>query len=437
MDPPDELRDMRRTHLASVMGPDLDGADVTVMGWVAAVRSHGNITFVTIRDRSGPIQIIAKKGKCDDTIRARMSALKPHTSVAVRGAAAAAPKAPGGVEVAPAELRVLSEATRTPPFEPAAVTVRNIDTRLEVRCIDLRREPLRHVFGARTEVLRAMRDYFYESGFTEISTPKVIASATEGGSALFPIFYYDKEAFLAQSPQLYKEQLVMSFESVFEIAPIFRAESSRTNRHLAEANSVDMEEAFVDYSDIMDRATELVRRAAGAVREYSDRHPEAGYDTPDLEHIPRYTYDTLADRIRDETDAKMEWGDDLHPSWLRKLKLEGPYFITDWPLGPKPFYVKPVAGNPQISESFDMMWGDLELSSGSTRLTSREELERNISNKGMGVDAFKSHLDAFEFGMPPHAGCGIGLERLMMVLTGTENIRDAIFYPRDADRLTP
>ena len=129
-------------------------------------------------------------------------------------------------------MRVLSAASRTPPFEPATVSVPNIDTRLEVRCIDLRREPLRHMFGARTAVLRAVREYFYGNGFTEISTPKMIASATEGGSALFPIFYYDKEAFLAQSPQLYKEQLTMSFERVFEVSPIFRAEPSRTNRHL-------------------------------------------------------------------------------------------------------------------------------------------------------------------------------------------------------------
>lgn len=433
----DILGGLRRTHLSSDMSPELDGIDVTVMGWVAAVRSHGNIAFLTIRDRTGPIQVIAKKGKCDDTIREQLSSLRIHTSVAVQGRISASPRAPRGVEVTPTHLRVLSVATGTPPFEPAAVTIQNIDTRLEVRCIDLRREPLRHIFAARTAVLQRIRDYFYENGFTEISTPKMIASATEGGSALFPIFYYDKEAFLAQSPQLYKEQLVMSFESVFEISPIFRAEASRTNRHLAEANSIDMEEAFVDYIDIMDRASELVRRSADAVGEYARQNPDAGYDIPDMHDIPQYTYAQLADRIRDKTDARMEWGDDIHPSWLRKLNMTGPYFITDWPLGPKPFYVQSKPDDPGLSESFDMMWGDMEISSGSTRITNRSELERNIKNKGMNVATFGSHLNAFEFGMPPHAGCGIGLERLMMVLTGTENIRDTTFYPRDADRLTP
>jgi aspartyl-tRNA synthetase len=437
MAPSEELGDIRRTHLSSDMDPALDGEDVVVMGWVAAVRSHGNITFATVRDRTGPIQIVAKKGICDDAIRAALARTKPHSSVAVRGRASASARAPGGVEIIPNTMSVLSAASRTPPFEPATVSVPNIDTRLEVRCIDLRREPLRHIFGARTAVLRAIREYFYGNDFTEISTPKMIASATEGGSALFPIFYYDKEAFLAQSPQLYKEQLTMSFERVFEISPIFRAEPSRTNRHLAEAISIDMEEAFVDYNDVMDRTVEVVRRAAGAVQEYAERNPGAGYDIPDTAEVPRYTYEELAGRIRDETDLRMTWGDDLHPSWLRRLGLDGLYFITDWPMGPKPFYVKTRQDDPRVSESFDLMWGDLELSSGSTRMNDRDGLEQNMRNKGMKTASFAHHLGAFEYGVPPHAGCGIGLERLMMALTGTENIRDATFYPRDVDRLTP
>ena len=228
----------------------------------------------------------------------------------------------------------------------------------------------------------------------------------------------------------------MSFEKVFEIAPIFRAEPSRTNRHLAEAISIDMEEAFVDYTDIMDRTEEVVRRAAGAVVAYAADNPEAGFEVPGADSIPRYTYEELAGRIRD-AGFKMEWGDDLHPSWLRKAGLEGLYFICDWPMGPKPFYVKRGAADPRVSESFDLMYGDLELSSGSTRIERREDLERNMRDKGMNADSFAHHLGAFEYGMHPHAGCGIGLERLMMALTGTPNIRDTTFYPRDVDRLRP
>ena len=431
----ESLGAMRRTHTSAELAPSLDGEEVIVMGWTAAIRSHGNITFATIRDYTGPVQIVAKKGGCDDELRSRLASAKVHSSLAVRGRASASARAPGGVEVVPSELRLLSTAGRTPPFEPAAVSIPNIDTRLEARCIDLRREPLRHMFGARTAVLRAVREYFYGNDFTEISTPKIIASATEGGAALFTIFYYDKQAFLAQSPQLYKEQLTMSFERVFEVAPIFRAEASRTNRHLSEAISIDMEEAYVDYNDIMDRTAEAVRLAAGAVQEYAARNPGAGYTIPDTLDIPRYTYAELADRIQGD-GYHMEWGDDLHPSWLRRIGLEGLYFIIDWPMGPKPFYVKP-GDDARISESFDLMWGDLEISSGSTRISNREQLEQNLRNKGMKVPSFGHHLAAFEYGMPPHAGCGIGLERLMMALTGTGNIRDATFYPRDVDRLTP
>ncbi|HEY8109930.1 MAG TPA: amino acid--tRNA ligase-related protein, partial [Candidatus Nitrosotenuis sp.] len=267
--------------------------------------------------------------------------------------------------------------------------------------------------------------------------PKMIATATEGGAALFPIFYYNKEAFLAQSPQLYKEQLTMSFEKVFEIAPIFRAEPSRTNRHLSEAISIDLEEAYVDYTDVMGRIEQLIKIAIKTVQDYAKENPESEFMVPEMPStIPQYTYSELVDKMQ-KVGAKTEWGDDLYPSNLKKIGLNGFYFIKDWPTGPKPFYVKISKQDPKVSESFDLMFGDLELSSGSTRVEKRSELEERMKNKGLKTDAFEYHLRAFDYGVPPHAGCGIGLERLIMSLTGTENIRDTTFYPRDVDRLTP
>ena len=415
----------------------MDGVEVTVMGWILTVRGHGNISFATIKDKNGSLSIIAKKGDCSDEIREKISTLKAHSSIGVTGKVKSSEKAPGGYEIIPTELRVYSEVSKIPPFEPTVKTVKNIDTRLEVRPIDLRRNVLQHVFKTRSLVLKTIRDYFNDQNFVEINTPKMIATATEGGAALFPIFYYNKEAFLAQSPQLYKEQLTMSFEKVFEIAPIFRAEPSRTNRHLAEAISIDLEEAFVDYNDVMNRIEEIIKVSINAVNEYIKNNPDSEFTpTPVPESIPRYTYDDLVDRMQ-KAGAKTEWGDDLYPSNLKKIGLDGFYFITDWPLGPKPFYVKDSKSNPKISESFDLMFGDLELSSGSTRIEKRDELAQRMSNKGMKTDSFEYHLNAFDYGVPPHAGCGIGLERLIMALTGTENIRDTTFYPRDVDRLTP
>ena len=432
-----ELGKLRRSHYSDELNSSMDGTQVTVMGWVLTVRGHGNISFATVRDKNGDLSIVAKKGDCPDEIREKISSLKAHSSIGIIGTIKTSEKAPSGFEIIPTELRVFSEVTTIPPFEPTAKTVKNIDTRLEVRPIDLRRNVLQHVFKTRSLVLKTIRDYFIDQNFVEINTPKMIATATEGGAALFPIFYYNKEAFLAQSPQLYKEQLTMSFEKVFEIAPIFRAEPSRTNRHLAEAISIDLEEAFVDYNDVMSRIEEIIKVSINAVNDYIKNNPDSEFiPTPVPESIPRYTYDDLVDKMQ-KAGAKTEWGDDLYPSNLKKIGLDGFYFITDWPLGPKPFYVKDSKSNPKISESFDLMFGDLELSSGSTRIEKRDELAQRMSNKGMKTDSFEYHLNAFDYGVPPHAGCGIGLERLIMALTGTENIRDTTFYPRDVDRLTP
>ena len=432
-----ELGNLRRSHYCTDISSESEGQTVTVMGWILTVRGHGNISFATIRDKTGDIPIVAKKGSCQDEIREKISSLKAHSSVGITGVVKGSDKSPVGFEIVPEELRVFSEVEKIPPFEPIAKTVKNIDTRLEVRPIDLRRKVLQHIFNVRSEVLKSIRGYFGSENFTEINTPKMIATATEGGAALFPIFYYNKEAFLAQSPQLYKEQLTMSFEKVFEIAPIFRAEPSRTNRHLAEAISIDLEEAFVDYNDVMDRIEELIKIAIQTVVEYAKKYPDAEFTIPEIpETIPQYSYDELVEKMQ-KAGAKTEWGDDLYPSNLKKIGLEGFYFIKDWPLAPKPFYVKDSKTNPKISESFDLMFGDLELSSGSTRIEKRHELAERMKNKGMNADAFEYHLGAFDYGVPPHAGCGIGLERLIMALTGTENIRDVTFYPRDVDRLTP
>lgn len=434
-----ELGATRRTHYSSDIGAGMDGAEATVMGWVSSVRGHGAISFMTVRDRDGEVQVVAKAGSCPDDIRERISGMRPHSSVGVSGTVRASPRSPSGAEIVPSALSVYSDARGVAPFEPQARTVKNIDTRLEARPIDLRRGVLQHLFRARGAALRAVRELLHAEGYAEVSTPKMIATATEGGAALFPIFYYDRSAFLAQSPQLYKEQLTMSFEKVFEIAPIFRAEASRTSRHLAEAISIDIEEAFVDYGDVMGAAGRIVRAAAGAVAGYAAANEGCGIEAPAVpEEIPRYTYADMVERLR-SAGAFARWGEDLHPQSLRKAGPDGFYFVTDWPAGPKPFYVKASrdAEGRDVSESFDLMFGDLEVSSGSTRISDRAELEGRMRAKGMNAGDFGHHLGAFDYGMPPHAGCGIGLERLMMALTGAENIRDLAFYPRDADRLTP
>lgn len=433
-----DLGTWRRTKSSNEINPSLEGEEVIVMGWVSSVRDHGNLVFMMINDKDGEIQITAKKGACREEIRQEIVKLKEQSSVAIKGIVKPSNKAPHGAEIAPLEMKVFSHAEKIAPFTSQTKTVANIDTRLEIRAVDLRRNILQQVFKVRSLVLKSIRDYLYEKEFVEVNTPKMIATATEGGAALFPIFYYNKEAFLAQSPQLYKEQLTMSFEKVFEIAPIFRAEPSRTNRHLSEAISIDLEEAFSDYNDIMKHIENIVKRAVQTVKDYNTKSNSGiTFQVPEIsDSIPQYTYSELIEKML-KSGINTEWGDDLYASNLKKLNLNGFYFIKDWPLGPKPFYVKAKADDSKISESFDFMCGDLELSSGSTRIEKRPDLEERMKNKGFKLDAFDYHLRVFDYGVPPHAGCGIGLERLMMALTGTENIRDVTFYPRDVDRLTP
>ena len=432
-----ELGNWRRTIYSNNLDPSMEGKEVIVMGWVSSVRDHGNLVFVMLNDKEGEMQITAKTGVCPDEIRKELVKLKEQSSIAVKGTIKPSNKAPHGAEIIPSELKIFSSVEKIAPFTWQTKTVANIDTRLEIRAIDLRRNVLQHLFKMRSLVLKSIREYLYEKEFTEVNTPKMIATATEGGAALFPIFYYNKEAFLAQSPQLYKEQLTLSFEKVFEIAPIFRAEPSRTNRHLSEAISIDLEEAFVDYNDIMKHIENIIIKSIQVVKDYVGTVKDFECQIPAIPNsIPQYTYSELVNKMKD-AGAKTEWGDDLYPSQLKKINLSGFYFIKDWPLAPKPFYVKAKKDDQKISESFDLMFGDLELSSGSTRIEKRAELEERMKNKGFKLDAFDYHLRVFDYGVPPHAGCGIGLERLMMALTGTENIRDTTFYPRDVDRLTP
>ncbi|OLC24605.1 MAG: aspartate--tRNA(Asn) ligase [Candidatus Nitrososphaera sp. 13_1_40CM_48_12] len=413
------------------------------MGWVTSVRDHGNIQFIILKDMHGEIQITVKKGECSDPLFEMAREVKEHSSIGVRGKVRPQEKAPNGAEVVPAEIRAFSIAKKAAPFmtQGKSSTV-GIDTRLDLRAVDLRRNYLGSIFRIRQTVLNSVREFLARQKFIEVNTPKMIATATEGGSALFPIFYYDKEAFLAQSPQLYKEQLTMAFESVFEIGPIFRAEPSRTNRHLSEAISIDVERAFVDYNDVMSLLERMIVNIVETIKERSADDLEfLELQLPAVElPFPKYTYSDLIDKLQ-EAGERIQWGDDISPHVMKSLqddRLNGFYFIIDWPTSTKPFYVKPdAADGGRVCESFDLMFAALEISSGSTRINRKDQLVERMKKQGLKLDAFEYHLRVFDYGVPPHAGFGLGLERLMMALTKVENIRDATLYPRDIDRLTP
>jgi aspartyl-tRNA synthetase len=453
-----ELENWRRTHYSNQVTSSQTGQLIIVMGWVSSKRDHGNVLFIQLRDKFGDVQIVVKKERdLENKTFEVLKNIKEHSSIGVKGKVVEQKKSPSGVEVIPNEIKVLAISTKSAPFLPQSISTIGIDTRLELRALDLRRNYLQNIFKIRFTILNAVREFLAKNYFIEVNTPKMISTATEGGAALFPIFYYDKEAFLAQSPQLYKEQLTMAFENVFEIAPIFRAEPSRTNRHLSEAISIDVEKAFVDYHDMMDLLDELISHIIIKIKEENSK------ELKNLElklskitiPFPRYTYSELIDKLQ-KSHKYIRWGDDISPKILKDVIGDNFYYITDWPLSTKPFYVKsksnddgatvtksnstpdPTESNSvMVSESFDLMHGVLELSSGSTRISNKKVLLDNMKKKGLDSAAFDYHLRVFDYGIPPHAGFGLGLERLIMALLKVENIRDATFYPRDIDRLTP
>jgi nondiscriminating aspartyl-tRNA synthetase len=439
----EDLKNWRRTHYSKEIALSKGGDDeVIIMGWVASIRDHGNIQFIILRDMYGEIQVTVKKRECSESLFQLAKEIKEHSSIGVRGKIRPQEKVPNGAEIVPIEIRVFSIARKAAPFlvQSRTSTV-GIDTRLDLRAVDLRRNYLGSIFRIRQTAVNSVRAFLSEQKFNEVNTPKMIATATEGGAALFPIFYYDREAFLAQSPQLYKEQLTMAFESVFEIGPIFRAEPSRTNRHLSEAISIDVERAFVDYNDIMSLLERMISKIVDILKEKNQddlEYLQLQLPSVDLP-FSKYSYSDIIDRLQ-EAGERIQWGDDISPQIMKSIQhehLNDFYFIIDWPTSTKPFYIKPSATDSRICESFDLMCGGLEVSSGSTRINHKDQLVERMAKQGLKPEAFDYHLRVFDYGVPPHAGFGLGLERLMMALTKVENIRDVTLYPRDIDRLAP
>lgn len=430
----------KRTHYSKIIDTTTNGREVTIIGWISSIREHSNIKFLTVNDRFGNIQVILKKGEYPASLESEISKIRDHTAIAIKGKVRTEPKAPNGIELIPNDFRILSLANKNSPIVIQSRKGVGIDTRLDLRAVDLRRPYLQSIFNIRYTVLNSCREFLRQEGFIEVNTPKIIATATEGGATLFPIFYYDREAFLTQSPQLYKEQLTMAFENVFEIGPIFRAEPSRTNRHLSEATSIDVEKAYVDYNDVSEILERMILFLWNEIKDKNKSHLEyLKIQLPDLSFpFKRYTYSDLIEKLQ-RSGQSIEWGDDISQQKLSKVDdkdMKLFYFITDWPTSIKPFYVRPKPTGTEC-ESFDLMYGDLELSSGSTRIHDKDELIERMKKQGLNIDAFDFHLKVFDYGMPPHAGFGLGLERLMMSMCGVDNIRDAVLFPRDIDRLSP
>jgi len=426
---------LNRTHYIEDVNADMKGQEVILGGWIEDLRKMGKMTFLTLRDVTGITQIILT-----DDVAKSIDGITRQSVVRVTGKIQDTKARDFACEIKADEINVLAKAVHPLPIDPLGRLESHIDNRLNSRALDMRNQKTASIFKIRHHVLASLRKTFTEKKFMEITTPKIIGSASDGGANLFSLDYFGKQAYLAQSPQLYKEQMTIGLERVFEIASFYRAEKSHTGRHLSEFTSVDIEAAFMDYTDVMNILEDLVLNTFKYVSENCKEEQEILGDEITIPNSPfkKITYSEALEELN-RKDVKLEFGDDLLDSHLRIIGENHPdfYFITDWPIKLKPFYIMEKEDTPEISESFDLQFGYLELSSGGSRLHNPEKIKARLSEQDLDPAKFSEHLQAFGWGMPPHAGWGLGLERLLTVILGIDNVREVILYPRDPERLKP
>ena len=413
----------------------MEGQDVLFGGWVVDLRKLGKMAFLTVRDVTGMCQVIVK-----GDAMSLLEGLNRQSVVRILGKVQASKAKDFDFEVSAIELQVLAKAEYPLPIDPIGRLESDIDNRLNSRALDMRNQKTASIFKLRSQVLASIRETLIKRKFIEINTPKIIGSASEGGADLFSLDYFGKQAYLAQSPQLYKEQMTIGLERVFEISSFYRAEKSHTGRHLSEFTSVDIEAAMMDYTDVMDVLESIV------VDVFKNTAENSKTEQQDIDHeikIPdspfeRVSYTQALEELGN-LDIKLEFGEDLQDSHLRSLgdKHPGFFFLTDWPMKLKPFYIHEKDDDPTLSRSFDLQYGYLELSSGGRRLHDPEQLKSRLKEQNLDPASFEEHLKTFGWGMPPHSGWGMGLDRLMTVLIGIDNVREVTLYPRDPDRLKP
>ncbi|MHA1744621.1 MAG: aspartate--tRNA(Asn) ligase [Promethearchaeota archaeon] len=436
----DQMGTLRKTHFSKDLSPALDGQEVVVGGWVTRIRKLGGMTFVVLQDKYGTLQITAKKGVVTDEIFEKLKTVGNHWTLLIKGTAK---KFKDSVELIPIDVRILNSALEELPLDMTGKALSDLDTRLNHRTLDLRHPRNQAIFRIHHHLLREIRQYFNGRNFTEIITPKIIGSATEGGTELFPLKYFDQEAYLSQSAQLYKERLTSVFENVYELAPCYRAEKSFTNRHLCEIFVLDIEMAFADYTDVLVEVENMIHTVLSGIKTHCEADLKYlgqwdAFEVPSVP-FPRYTYTETLEMLKDKCDITLEFGEDIPTEAYRKLGeiLSGYYYITKWPMSAKPFYIMHDLEHPELSEGFDLQKGWLELISGGTRVHNKELLVKNLEKQGLNPASFERHLQAFDYGMPPHAGIGMGIARWLQVICGLDQVKEAVFFPRTPDRLDP
>ena len=429
-----------------VLASDLSahiGERVSVAGWLHRKRDLKSVTFLIVRDRSGLSQAVLTGQQA-----ARAGDLPEETVIAVTGLVKASAQAPGGAELAEPTVTLLSEAAEPPPFDlyrPAVTAA--LPTVLDHAPTTLRHPVLRAGFEIAAASVAGFRAVLDQRGFAEIHTPKIVASATESGANVFAIDYFGQPAYLAQSPQFYKQAMVGVFERVYETGPVFRAEPHDTARHLAQYTSLDAEFGFItDHHDVMAMLRDVIAGMATAVRERAAS--AAGILKVKLPEVPRLIPELHFADAQELIAAQAGWDPrgepDLSPAderWLGEwaVREHGSelLFVTGYPMVKRPFYTHPDPGRPAWSRSFDLIFRGMELVTGGQRLHNHADYLAALAARGEDPAQYASYLQVFRHGMPPHGGFAIGLERWTARLTGAANVREVTLFPRDLHRLTP
>ncbi len=417
----------------------------TLRGWVWNVRDIGKLKFILLRTfpENRIEQVVVKKGNVPDEILEEAGKFNPETLLEIDGDWKESPKAPNGREFVATGLRVIANSQPT-PIDLTEKTPAEFPTRLEYRYLDLRKPRIAAIFKAKSTIVDAARQVLRKWGFHEAAFfPIMIATATEGGAELFPLVYFDKEAFLAQSAQLYKQSLVPALGRVFSVAPSFRAEKSRTRKHLTEFWQIDAEGAFLTKKDLMEIQFDIYRTAAQRLAEENEEELRL-LGIEDIVIPTKYekiSYDEAIELLRSD-GVQIERGDDFGAPEERQLcsHFEVPFFVTEFPETECAFYYKLREDDPFFAEKMDFLApgpNGLELSSGGPREHDPEKLAARMRAKGLKPENFGWYLEMFKYGFPPHGGFGMGVERLTLALLGLDKIMEAMPYPRTPDILTP
>lgn len=437
------VKEKETVGIETVLQGDYEGRTVRMNGAVHNIRDMGEVAFVILRKAEGLVQCVYEEGKTEFNLKN----LKEESAVEVTGIVAKEARAPQGFELRLRSIRVLSEPAEIMPLAINKWKMNtSLETKLALRPVSLRNVRERAKFKIQEGIVRAFREFLFSQGFTEVRTPKIVSRGAEGGANVFKLNYFNKKAELGQSPQFYKQTMVGVYDRVFEAAPVFRAEKHNTTRHLNEYISLDFEMGYIDsFEDVMAMETGFLQYMIGLLRrDYKKELDMLEVTLPELKQIPQVRFDRAKELVAEKYNRKIRNPFDLEPE---EEMLIGRYFqeeygsdfvfVTHYPSKKRPFYAMDDPADPRFTLSFDLLYKGLEITTGGQRIHDYQMILDKMAKRNMDPEDIKDYLMIFKYGMPPHGGLGIGLERLTMRLLDEQNVRETSLFPRDVTRLEP